>query len=185
MVLQARVPTIETEQAAQENAPPIRRIGVLSLTSMTIVAAGLGLVLLLFACWAAGGVTAIRTAYSHLRGETILVDSHAKSFGIVAPGDRVTVSFRLTNDGREPVRIVGCRAGCSCMVPDDLPFAIGPKGSRDFAVSIKVPQKRGNGSVVARKLALTLFTSNPAQLEIPLTMSGQIRGTPGALNSGP
>ena len=38
--------------------------------------------------------------------------------------------------------------------------------------------------VETRTYPLTLFTSNPDQFEIPLTVSGEVRGVPGASNAG-
>ncbi|MGO9466796.1 MAG: DUF1573 domain-containing protein [Isosphaeraceae bacterium] len=146
-----------------------------------LIAAGLGLALLAAVLWAVGGFSAIRS----IGRETISVDSRARSFGVVARGDRIAVSFKLTNHGRDPVRIVGCRAGCGCMLPEDLPFSIRPNGSRDFRVSIKFPPAPAGGPVVeTRTYPLTLFTSNPDQFEIPLTVSGEVRGVPGASNAG-
>lgn len=147
----------------------------------TLIYAGLGLALLTLACWAVYGFRVIRSS-----GRLISVDSDAKSFGVVSPGDPIAVSFRLTNHGREPVRIVGCRAGCSCMLPEDLPLEIRPNASRDFRVSFNFrPVPGGGPALETRTYPLILFTSSPGQFKIPLTVTGEVRDKPGKSSSGP
>lgn len=161
-----------TEQAVRQQSLIPWGIRILKSPS-TLIAAGLGLALLSLACLALGGFRVIRS----MRGQTISVDSDAKSFGVVSPGDPIAVSFRLTNHAREPVRIVGCRAGCSCMLPADLPLEIRPNASRDFRVSFNFRPRPGGGPVLeTRRFTMTLFTSNPDQFEIPLMVSGEVRG---------
>ena len=170
-----------TEQAIGEKPLIPRSVRILRSPS-TLIAAGLGVALLSLACWAVSGFRTIRS----MRGQTISVDSDVRSFGVVSRGDPIAVSFRLTNHGRSPVRIVGCRAGCSCVLPEDLPFVIRPDASRDFRVSFNFPPIPGGGSAVeTRTLRLTLFTSDPDQFEIPLTVSGELHGKPDSSNSGP
>jgi len=174
---------METEQAIQQQVMPTKRIHGVRLSPVTIVATGLGMVLLISAIWVAGGFRVIRSTFGFLGGETIFVDSHTKSFGLAGPGDQITVSFKLANRGRGPIRIVGCQKTCSFMLTDELPFVLRPNESRHFTLSITVPKTRQIDSVVTRKFALTLFTSNPAQFKIPLTVSGEVRSKPSTSSS--
>jgi Protein of unknown function (DUF1573) len=164
-----------TEQAIQQHSPPSPRIRVVSSPHAMIAAAGLGLVLLVIATWAVGGFSAIRTAYAYMRGEAIFVDSYSKSFGSVHAGDPITVSFRLTNVGDKPVRFVGCRAYCGCVVPDDLPFTINPNDYREFTLSVRTFEPVGANSTESFSQPVILYTTSAAQLEIPLTIKGEIR----------
>jgi hypothetical protein len=135
----------------------------------------MGLVILIFSGWLLGGLGAIPTAYAYLRGETLFVDSHMKSFGIVAPGDPITVSFDLENRGDRPLRIVGCEAGCGCIVPDYLPFTLNPKESRAFSISILNRKKVDDNQIRSFNSDLTLFTTNPNQSRLVLNVKGEIR----------
>ncbi len=162
-----------TDQTIQRRAPATKPFRLVRVSSAAIVAGSLVLAFLIFATWAWGGFDWIRVAYGYITGETILVDSHTKSFGVIPPGGSVTVTFKLTNLGHDAIRIVGCRSGCPCMVPDDLPFVLHSKESRDFTVSIGASENVRTSSVKTRRLRLTLFTTNPSQSQIPLTVSGE------------
>ncbi len=164
-----------TEQAIGQRAPTIRWKRIVSSPSAKPVAAGLAITVFATAIWIVGGFNAIRSAYVYLRGETILVDSNTKSFGVVSPGDPISVSFTLTNTGAAPVRIAGCEAWCNCVVPKDMPFVLEPNESRDFPVSIRNPKREGAVPKGYVGLDLKLFTTNPAQPRIGLTVKGEIR----------
>ncbi len=139
------------------------------------VAAGLAITLFASLTWAVGGFKAVRSAYHRITGETILVDEHTKSFGVVAPGDRIAFSFKLTNTGSTPVRIAGCESACGCVMPTDLPFVLNPNESRDFPISIHNPNLEGAMPRGSLSLPLNLFTTNPAQPRIRLTVKGEVR----------
>jgi hypothetical protein len=131
-------------------------------------------VLLIMATWALLTFGSIRRAVGYyLRGETIIVDSPSKSFGNVTAGNVVTVTFRLKNWGRQVVRVVGCSVDCGCVVPDDIPFTVQPAEDRGFALSLKT-KVRTDKAVDLVEHHVTLFTSETAQLRIPLVINGII-----------
>jgi hypothetical protein len=129
----------------------------------------------------------VQTALGYwLRGETLFVDAKEKSLGVVAPGETVTASFKLTNGARNSIRILGCASGCTCVAPKDLPFALRASESREFTVTVHVPTEQQIKNVKSTDLGLrlTLFTSSPAQSRVPLTIRGKVRVGLGA-ESGP
>ena len=139
------------------------------------IALAAGALLLAALVWAAFEPETIQSAYATLTGQVIAVDATTKSFGIVAPGDPIALTFHLTNRGSRPVRFVGCRAYCNCINPAELPFTLGSHESRDFAISLSNPVREARTRNRAIEQPLVLYTTNPAQAEIPLTIKGQIR----------
>jgi hypothetical protein len=147
-----------------------------------------GSVLFLWVAWALAGFGSIREAASYyLRGETLFVDSTRKSFGAAAPGEELPVSFRLANRGNRPIRIVGCKTYCNCMLPNDLPFTLAPHQTRDFTLSLQMPGPEYAGSRASGRLELQLilFTNNPLQSRIALSISGDVLGGSNRLNPDP
>jgi hypothetical protein len=164
---------METEQAVQRKALLRVRGWAPSRTGAFLVCATL--FTLMFGFWILGGVRGIAVGYALMKGQTIFVDSSTKSFGVVSPGDPIAVSYKLTNWGDQDVRIVGFRAKCKCMAPDILPFTLRAKESRVLPISI-VNRTRENGSPSQTiNWVITIFTTNPAQVQIPLTVKGEIR----------
>lgn len=167
---------METEQAAQQQVLPGRKSRTLNLAAAILISTNVLLIVL--ATWALASFGSIRGAIGYsLRGETLFVDSTEKSFGVASPGDHVDVTFKLSNRGREPIRVLGCSANCGCMIPRDLPFVLSPSGVRDFKVSIGIPELEQVRSPFAN-LELVLFTNHDGQSRIPLHIKGEIRGRP-------
>ena len=102
-------------------------------------------------------------------GQLLYIEPAHKTFGTAAPGEQVVVPFRLTNRGRDAIRVVGSTVGCSCTVPDDMPFRIAPGRSRTFHVTIKVPNEPG-----PVEMPIVLYTSIPDQSRINLRITGTI-----------
>lgn len=142
-----------------------------------IIFANVALIIAVTAALATSGSVQRAMGY-WLRGETLFVDAEEKSLGVVAPGDTVIASFKLTNCGGNSVRILGCASGCTCAIPNDFPFSLRGSESRVFVITVHVPTEE---QIKKRKstdlgLPLTLFTSSPAQSRIPLTIRGKVRG---------
>lgn len=116
-----------------------------------------------------------------LRGERILVDMPWKSFGAAAPGETVRVSFKLTNRNDGAIRVLGCKAGCTCAVPNDLPFALVPNESRDLTMTIQLPRARQGAGGTGINLPFTLFTSSVAQPRLSLAVRGELREKPASV----
>jgi hypothetical protein len=158
----------ERQRSTQPNRSPRRSFAI-------TVAAILCSIVFILAIGALGGVGALSRAYQSLGGHTLLVDSNSKSFGFASPGDKVAVAFRLTNTGIKTLRIVGCKAGCSCTLPRNLPLELGPNESRNFEVSIQIAEGSHPSSPRQVEFPLTVFTTDTAQFELPLRIKGEIR----------
>jgi hypothetical protein len=153
-------------------------------TLSAIVFVNLALVVVAIAACAHSDSVRMALGY-RLRREYLLVDANDKSLGVVAPGENVSASFRLTNGARNTVRILGCASSCICAAPNDLPFTLAAGESRQFAVTVQVPSEERirNFKSTDLELQLTLFTSNPTQPRVPLTIRLKV-GVPSA-GSGP
>jgi hypothetical protein len=141
---------------------------IVIVSSMVLMAAG----------WSLYAFGSIQQAVGYyLRGETLSADMAEKSFGIVSPGDPIRVPFKLTNRGRESVRVLGCSASCICILPDDLPFTLNPNESRDFVLFVSNPKPGERGSIKPSSLRfdITLFTNDPTQRRLPLVIKGEVR----------
>jgi hypothetical protein len=152
------------------------------LNQRRVVLVSVNLALFIMAAWAFVGFGSIQDCASYyLRGETLFADAREKSFGSAAPGETVAVSYKLLNRGKTPIRILGCHALCNCVMPRDLPFTIKPHESTVFTTSIQMPNARQAGSTngMHLRLPLTLFTSNPVQPRISLSVEGDVRGKSG------
>jgi hypothetical protein len=159
----------QTETLHEEPGHAARK-GRLSWVSMTIIF--LNLLALFLAIFAYGFFGSIDRAVRFSRGWTVSVDRPRQSFGTARPKERRTISFHLRNEGRTPIRVIGCRTSCSCVAPDQMPFGIGPGEVKEFRVSIvHMPATPGNLS-----LSAVLYTDSPAQPELELTIEGEVRG---------
>ncbi len=164
---------METIQAIEQRISRSERVWTRVWSVALFGFASVALVVLAF--WVRGGISALKETYAILKGETLVVDSSMKSFGVVPSGDPVVVSYKLTNRGDRNIRIVGFRAVCRCMVPEDLPFTLRPRESREFPIVIRNPEKEAGNPAQIVNWGMTLFTTNPAQVRIPLTVKGEIR----------
>ena len=148
-------------------------IGVIS-TSATILA---------LAAFAIASFGSLRTAFGYyFRGEVLFADATERSFGIVGPGERVPVSFRLTNRGAQRIRILGCRAQCSCATSNELPITLGPHEATDFYMTVytRAIDPTQMKRVDLLDIPVTLYTSIPGQSRFGLVIRGEVRAKPGA-----
>ena len=139
-------------------------------TTVIIICLTLG-VIVVYGCVRFGSV---RSAVAYLRGQRLIVDSQSRSAGALAIGDRRFVQFKLGNHSVHPVTVLGSRSSCTCLVAEDLPFAIPPSGTRQ--VRVRVHPVEGQGPFTQR---VTLFTDCPGQAEVVLQISGSVAGDPG------
>jgi Protein of unknown function (DUF1573) len=162
-----------TETRFEPLASTSRRI--LGHRATKVCAAALVLIVSAAAGWACGGRGALMAAYHYVSGPALSVDSGTKSFGVVVEGDSASVCFRLTNRGSQTVRVVGCMTYCNCVVPADLPFTLRPNETRGFEVAVRT--RSGDATWTPNiNQPVTLYTTNPAQAEIHLTVKGEVRG---------
>ena len=71
------------------------------------------------------------------------VTARTASFGVARGTESREVDLVLKNRAKTPARIIGFRASCSCVVPDQSAFAVIPAGG-ELSLPIAVtPEKRG------------------------------------------
>lgn len=154
---------MELEQSVQQQVLPEARkrypnpsIGILTANLVVFAIAVWG--------WASFGSITGAVSY-YLNGHTVFPDAREKFFHIAEPGDTVGVTFKIANRGSEPVRILGCQASCTCIIPDDIPFTLVPGEARDLEFSIRNDAKTSKPGLPTSstvRYKITLFTSNPA-----------------------
>jgi len=144
------------------------------IIAVSIASAGM----ILTTAWAWMRCGSIERAVSYyLMGRTLILDSAEKSFGTTAPGARRMVTFKLTNWGSEPIRVLGCQSSCSCLIRDDLPFTIPGGETRDFNVAVTVPEGAVSPGSTRLHYEMTLFTNIPDQSRLLLRLNGQAHDT--------
>jgi hypothetical protein len=163
---------MEMQQSIQQSEEQLEKRRSLSAPVTLLLLLSLSLLIMAAWCWVGFGSIRGATGY-YLRGQTLLADSTEKSFGVAAPGDRVRVTFKLTNCGPKPIRVLGCFSPCGCMVLDHLPFTLDKNASREFGVSIEISKQERARSMYSR-LEILLFTDNPSQSRIPLIVRGDV-----------
>ena len=88
-----------------------------------------------------------------------------------APRTSVELSFRLTNSGHTPVRVVGMRFGCAANLPaEDLPCRIEPGQTKALTLKLLPSSETGSGET---RFPLYLYTTAPGQAEVELTLVGR------------
>ncbi len=142
--------------------------------AIAFVSANVGLLALAVFALASFGSIGRAIGY-YLRGETLLFDATEKTFA-AEPGNTVHVSFELTNKGINPIRIVGCQSVCTCTVPKDLPYTLGPGQTKELVLTVEIPTQYSGANHLS--LPLTLFTTSSTQSRIPLMLQGDVRERP-------
>ena len=161
------------EPSIQQQVLSERKNRAINPFAMVLISTNLAL--LVMAVWAFVSFGSIRSAMGYyVRGETLLVDSNEKSFGTASPGDPIGVTFTLTNRDLRPVRVLGCQASCTCIVPENLPLTLLPnqKGGLTISIRTNAQSVKLGRSMVEQEVVL--FTSSPAQPELHLTIKGRI-----------
>jgi hypothetical protein len=119
--------------------------------------------------WGAYRFGSLAAAISYVKGQPLAVDAKVKSFGTANCGERVSVSFLLTNQSSERIRILGCRMGCSCTTPDNkMPFTLEAGAQSSFRISIVLDKPQFVNADLA------LYTSAPGQPELEVLVIGEI-----------
>ena len=108
----------------------------------------------------------------YTRGETLGFDELDKSFGDVTVGGNRTISFTLTNNSWSPIKILGCSVGCACTIPETLPMTVGPRETRPFRYTMRTSKTSKPEPLVLESI---LYTNNPRQREIHLTLSAILK----------
>lgn len=70
----------------------------------------------------------VPSALAYLRGELLIPDAYAKSFGTASKDDLPSIEFLLTNYATRPITILGAHHSCTCVSASDLPMVVQPHG---------------------------------------------------------
>jgi hypothetical protein len=126
------------------------------------------LILAALAVWGWLAFGSIPSAVAFARGDRLIPDAYAKSFGTVNAGADESVTFRLVNYKASPVTVLGGHSSCSCAGPADLPIRIPPKRGRPVKITIRTAGRAGRLSG-----KVTLYTDEPGQQTV-LSVSGYV-----------
>ena len=91
----------------------------------------------LFCLWAYAEFGSLAVAAAYLRGERLMIRPVVFDLGELREGEQRELSFEATNLGGVPVRIVGSRSNCSCVVTNELPMTVPAGTSRQVNVFVK------------------------------------------------
>lgn len=84
-------------------------------------------------------------------GPDLSVDSASIDVGAAPSGSFREAAVTVTNHSSEPVRLLGAKTSCSCMLADQLPLTIPPKSSQTIDVGVSyngTPQQDFSHSVL-------------------------------------
>ncbi len=142
---------------------------IVSWWGLNLILANAGLFLLFGAVYLRFG--SISRALGYARGERLLPDQTSKFFGTVKRGTDPSVSFMLKNESNLPVKVLGAKASCTCLVLRSTPHTI-PAGD-EGTVQVQVMTNKQIGEVSA---TLVLYTDVPGHGAIRLSVNGFIDG---------
>ena len=174
--------SIRTEKAIRASAGKCRASGLLSPTAIVFGTASTAVIAAaLFALAGFGSIRAVVGYY--FRSETLIVDATEKSFGVTFPLEKAGVSFKFTNRGEEPIRILGCKTRCACTVARDLPFTLKPNESKQLNLTVQPPpfEQGAVAQIDYLELPITVFTSSRTQSRINVIIRGEVRVRPVAV----
>ena len=95
----------------------------------------------------------------------LTVDEPNPSLGVVDPKKTYFVTFKLTNRGKEPMRILGAAPMCTCTVPSGLPMTIPAGETRSLKVKYYPPSR-----LETVEIPLLLHTNLAAQRSVRLSI---------------
>ena len=126
-------------------------------------------ILVVLGAWACVRLGSLRAGFAYLAGTRMILDHQERSFGEVAGGEERTVSFRLTNFSQRPVRVLGAKTECTCMVADELPLTIGISETATLKVTVRKGSKTGE-----LRETIRFYTDHPGRSEIAVRLFGRI-----------
>lgn len=161
---------VTTQSSTCPEATTMVRTNRLSVVGRAVFAVSLSIALFFLTI----GVTfgSVGTFIRYSRGETLVVDELDKSFGDVTVGENSTISFKLTNIGWSPIKILGCSIGCACTVPETLPMVVSPGETRPFRYTLRTRETSRPESIFLKSV---LYTNIPRQREIHVTLSAVLK----------
>ena len=111
----------------------------------------------------------LRGGLAWYTGKFLTIDNPRKSFGTGELGGWSTVTFNLTNFGPEPIRVVGFRASCSCIMPERLPMSLAAGQSTPFRVKIHHLQESDKS-----EMPMLIYTNIARQPELLVWVTGKV-----------
>jgi hypothetical protein len=107
------------------------------------LALGASAVVAVFAVTAVAQYGSVTTALVALRAEALSVEPPIADIGNGPAGERLTVRLTVVNRGDRPVRLVGGKSDCKCIVTDDLPQVVPAGESRTVNARVLLPRVPG------------------------------------------
>ncbi|HEV7281604.1 MAG TPA: MauE/DoxX family redox-associated membrane protein [Pirellulaceae bacterium] len=98
-------------------------------------------------------------------GREVVVSPSTVDLGSGTVGETKRATVRIVNASASPIRIVGGKNSCGCMVTGELPIAVPVRASVEFPIEVTI---RGEGY---KEVVFTLFTDHAEQ---PL-LAGRVR----------
>lgn len=111
----------------------------------------------------------IPAALAYLRAETLSISPQLLYVGEGRPGEMSVQSVEIRNWGEGEVLLYGGTSDCSCIVTDDLPLTIPPRGADVIRVRVRLPAAEG---IFYRSASLR--TSDPGMPALHLRITGRI-----------
>lgn len=139
----------------------------LSWTAMTLIFANTGLgVLVVVAVYMFGS---IESALGYLRGDRLIPEVRSKSFGLISGHADLLIPIRIKNLLRRPVRVLGAKTSCTCVVIDNLPMTLPPTSVSAIRVRVRPSVKSGQVTESIR-----IITDYKDQAYLDITLTGEV-----------
>jgi hypothetical protein len=167
--------TIDTQDkpSSTTSGPSPNSAGAVRSLAVTTGIAAAGILALL-------GVASLRygslpAAVAAIQGRAIVADATTKSLGDMIPDRPHLVDFTLTNLSSRPVRIVGVRSSCSCVLTEQRPPLVIESGRELKLRFSAVPQ----ASPPEFLQEIRVYTDVPSQPAVALSVTGRVVAKPG------
>jgi hypothetical protein len=137
-------------KAANGHRSDTARKSVLSWIAMTSILSGVVLASVFGLATHMFG--SVPSAVAFLRGNRIIPDSYIRDFGTLRQGQRVSVTFSLTNYTKQPITLLGAKSSCSCLAASDLPVVVPPGAKTDVRFTARAKSRLGPYSEIVHVL---------------------------------
>jgi hypothetical protein len=87
----------------------------------------------------------IGSAIAYVRGDRLLPNVYTRSFGVAPSGRELSTEFKLTNWAGSPIRILGARSSCTCVLAAGLPATVQPR--KTYVLKLRIRNRRKKGHV--------------------------------------
>lgn len=152
-----REPSVSSPSALSE-----RRYAVIGGTIGCIALVGVA-----FAGFAFAG--SLDGALGVASGREVVISPSTVDLGTATVGETKRATVRIVNASASPVRVVGGKNSCGCMVTRELPVTVPARGSVEFPIAVTIR------SAGFKEVVFTLFTDHTQQrrLEGRVRMNGK------------